>query len=70
MADNDNGKIQGEGDYESARKFDADERTFIQNGDVEGRAREAEQALDGPEAEDLERARKETGERGGMESDR
>jgi hypothetical protein len=31
-----------------------------------GRTQEAEEALDGPEGEDLERARKEAGERGGM----
>lgn len=59
MADN---KIQGEGDYEAARKFDKDERDFIAKGGVEKKAREAEQALDGPEGEELERARRETGE--------
>jgi hypothetical protein len=59
MADN---KIQGEGDYAAARRFDADEREFIKKGEVEKKAREAEQALDGPEAEELERARKETGD--------
>lgn len=59
MADS---KIQGEGNYDAARKFDADEREFIAKGDVEKKAREAEQALDGPEGEELERARRETGE--------
>ncbi len=59
MADN---KIQGEGDYEAARKFDKDEREFVAKGGVEKKAREAEQALDGPEGEELERARRETGE--------
>ena len=56
--------IQGEGNYDAARKFDAEERAFVKSGQVEQKAKEAEEALDGPEAEDLERARKETGERG------
>lgn len=59
MADN---KIQGEGDYEAARKFDAEERAFIAKGGVEKKAREAEQALDGPDGAELEKARKDTGE--------
>ncbi|WP_296596303.1 hypothetical protein [Phenylobacterium sp.] len=58
MADS---KIQGEGNYDAARKFDEDEREFIAKGDVEKKAREAEQALDGAEGEELERARRETG---------
>jgi hypothetical protein len=60
MTDND--KIQGEGDYDAARKFDAEERAFVKSGKVEQAAREAEQALDGPEGEELEKARRETGE--------
>jgi hypothetical protein len=59
MAGND--KIQGEGNYDAARKFDKDERDFIAKGGVEKKAREAEQALDGPEGADLEKARKDTG---------
>jgi hypothetical protein len=57
-------KVQGEGNYDASRKFDADERAFVNKGDVAGKAREAEQALDGPEGAELEKARKETGERG------
>jgi len=64
MTDKD--RIQGEGNYDAARKFDAEERAFVKSGQVEKKAREAEDALDGPEAEDLEKARKETGERGKM----
>ena len=77
MADNDQGsstnqqptsgdknQIQGEGNYDAARKFDAEERAFVEKGGVEQKAREAEQALDSPEGEDLERARKESGARG------
>ena len=56
------GKIQGEGDYDAARRFDEDEREFVKKGGIEKKAREAEQALDGPEGEDLEKARRETGE--------
>jgi hypothetical protein len=60
----DKSKIQGEGDYDAARRFDAEERAFVESGKVEQQAREAEAALDGPEAADLERARKETGQHG------
>ena len=61
-----NKDIQGEGNYDAARKFDDEERAFIKKGQVGQKAREAEQALDGPEGQDLERARKETGARGGL----
>ncbi|HEY3947506.1 hypothetical protein [Phenylobacterium sp.] len=60
------GGVQGEGNYGAAKKFDAEERAFIEKGGVERKAREAEQALDGPEAADLEKARKEADERGHM----
>jgi len=60
----DKNQIQGEGNYDAARKFDAEERAFVEKGGIEQKAREAEQALDGPEGEDLERARKESGARG------
>jgi hypothetical protein len=62
----DKNQIQGEGNYDAGRKFDAEERAFVKSGKVEQKAKEAEDALDGPEAEELERARKETGERGHM----
>ena len=57
-------QIQGEGDYDAARRFDREERAFVEKGPVEKKAREAEEALDGPEGEDLERARRETGAHG------
>jgi len=44
MADNKRGsddKIQGEGNYDAARKFDAEERAFIARGEVDRKAREA-----------------------------
>ena len=54
--------LQGEGDYAAARRFDEAERSFVQKGPVEEKAREAAEALDGPEGEDLEAARKSTAE--------
>ena len=56
------GKVQGEGDYDAARRFDAEERSFVESGKVEAKAREAEQALDGPEGAELEAARKASAE--------
>jgi hypothetical protein len=58
--------IQGEGNYDAARKFDAEERAFVKSGQVEQKAKEAEEALDGPDGEELERARKAADERGQM----
>ena len=58
--------IQGEGNYDAARKFDAEERAFVKKGGIEQKAKEAEAAFDGPEGEELERARKEADERGQM----
>lgn len=55
------GKIQGEGDYEAARRFRAAEEKFAKDGPVEEKAQEAKAALEGPEADELERARQETG---------
>jgi hypothetical protein len=62
----DKNQIQGEGNYDAARKFDEEERAFVKSGKVEQKAKEAEEALAGPEAEELERARKAAGERGHM----
>lgn len=60
MAEND--QIQGEGNYEAGRKFQKDQTEFAKTGPVEQKAIEAEEALEGPEGEELERARRETGE--------
>ena len=59
MAD---GKNQGEGDYESARKYDAEQEAFAKSGKVQPAAQEAAEALDGPEGAELEEARVRTGE--------
>jgi hypothetical protein len=50
--------LQGEGDYISARRFDKEQAEFAKSGKVEPAARAAKEALDGPEAEDLEMARR------------
>ncbi len=50
-------KVQGEGDYISARRFQEEERSFVKSGRVADKAREAADALDGPEGPELERAR-------------
>ncbi len=52
--------MQGEGDYEAARHFDAAQAAFAKSGKVEGKAREAAKALDGAEAPGLEAAREKT----------
>ena len=59
-----NPDIQGEGNYDAARKFDAEERAFVEKGGYEKKANDAKAALDGPQSAELERARKETAERG------
>jgi hypothetical protein len=58
MADND--QIQGEGNYDAARRYRAEQEKFAKSGKVEKKAHEAEEALDGPEGAELEEARKET----------
>ena len=69
MGDKD--KLQGEGNYDAARKFDAEERAFVKKGGYEKKAKEAEDALEGPEGEALEEARRKTAERGrGMDTER
>jgi hypothetical protein len=51
--------LQGEGDYISARKFDGAGKLRQERQGLA--AKEAEEALDSPEGEDLERARETTG---------
>lgn len=58
----DEGKVQGEGDYVAGRRFQEAERSFASHGPVAEQARKAAEALDGPEGEDLERARRATRE--------
>lgn len=56
------GRVQGEGDYVAGRRFQEAERSFAEKGPVERKAREAAEALSGPEAEELEEARRASGE--------
>ena len=53
--------LQGEGNYDAARNFDKAEAEFVKSGAVPDNARKAADALDGPEAADLEAARVKTG---------
>jgi hypothetical protein len=52
--------MQGEGNYAAARRFRKAEEAFVKDGAVEQKAREAADALDGPDANDLEAARRST----------
>ena len=59
MANND--QIQGEGDYDAARRYRKAQEDFAKSGKVDKAAHEAEEAIEGPEGPELERARQETG---------
>ena len=56
------GALQGEGNYDAARQYDAEQEAFAKSGKVEQAAKDAETALDGPEGAELEKARVSTGE--------
>lgn len=56
----DNNQIQGEGNYDAGRRYQKEQHEFAKNGPVEQKAHEAEDALDGPEGEELEQARQDT----------
>jgi hypothetical protein len=47
---------EGEGNKTAARQYNDEQKRFAQSGKVEEKAREAEQALDGPEKDALKRA--------------
>jgi hypothetical protein len=49
-------KLEGEGSYSAARKYDAKLADFQRQADVGKLAREARKALEGPEAATLRRA--------------
>ncbi len=52
------GEVQGEGDYVSAKAYQKAQHEFAEDqGKVEQKAKEAEEALDGPEGAELEKAR-------------
>jgi hypothetical protein len=47
---------EGEGNKTAAREYNEAQKRFAQSGKVEQKAREAEEALDGPEKEALQQA--------------
>ena len=49
---------QGEGDRESARRYNKDTRDFIADNDVAGKAEAAEKAVSGESGKDLKEAEK------------
>lgn len=51
-------KVQGEGNYEASRKFDADQKAFVDKNReaIPQLAEDAADALDGPEGEELRKA--------------
>jgi hypothetical protein len=51
-------KLEGEGSYEGARKFQDAQHDFAKSGKVDANAREAAAAVDGAESAELEAARK------------
>lgn len=56
-------KVQGEGDYEAAKRFDKAERDFVRSGKVDQAAREAEPRSK-DEAREMEQAERETRKHG------
>ena len=54
-------QVQGEGNYEAGREYQRRTKRFTEQGDVEGAAEEAKEAIDDEEeGPELERARQET----------
>jgi hypothetical protein len=54
-------RVQGEGDYESARRYQKDIGNFVSKNkdDIPNMAKDAENALDSPEGAELRRAEEE-----------
>ena len=50
----------GEGNYSASERFQKAEREFVKSGKVKEKAQEAAEAMDGPEAAELEQARIDT----------
>jgi hypothetical protein len=53
---------KGEGSYDGSELFQKEQHKFAKDGPVKQKAREAADALDSDEAEELERARKASAE--------
>jgi hypothetical protein len=52
-------KVEGEGSYSGTRQYDAGVEKTVKSGKVERKAKEAKQAVEGPEGEALKRAEQE-----------
>jgi len=50
---------EGEGNKTAAREYNRETTEFAKSGQVEGKAREAKQALQGSEADDMRKAERE-----------
>ena len=61
-------KMEGEGSREGSRRYQEAQHEFAENGNVEKKAEEAAAALDGDEADDLEKARRAAAEGKSSES--
>ena len=50
--------IQGEGNYDASRRFDADQKAYVDKNKeaIPGLAEDAADALDGPEGDELRKA--------------
>ena len=55
---------KGEGSYDGTEQYQKAQHEFAKSGEVEKKAREAAEALDGEEGAELEKAREETGKVG------
>jgi len=53
---------KGEGSYDGAEQFQKEQHAFAKSGQVADKAREAADALDGPEGAELKKAEKDTAE--------
>jgi len=51
-------RVEGEGNYTAAKQYDEAQQRFAKSGQVEKKAQEARDALDGSEGEDLRQAEK------------
>ena len=49
-------KNEGEGNYTAAHEYDRDQKRFAESGKVDKAARDAAQAVQGPEGEQLRQA--------------
>jgi hypothetical protein len=63
MSETSKPKIEGEGSYEATHRYNSAVERHAKEGDVDGLAKKAAEALDGPEGDELRKAEAE-GRRG------